>query len=129
MGNPASQEPPKAPEMKYCMSCGKQMPSDMNFCGHCGKEQLQTPKSDSFDRVAANVSTGTKSSDFAGGLLAIVVVIAALYLVANVLSWIFNGVTSAFDGQSGTEWFRDNHMYVIASIAIIGYWWRKLRGK
>ena len=30
-------------EMKYCMSCGKQMPSEMNFCGHCGKEQLPTP--------------------------------------------------------------------------------------
>ena len=29
MGNPVSQEPPKVPAMKYCMSCGKQMPPDM----------------------------------------------------------------------------------------------------
>lgn len=101
----------------------------MNFCGHCGKGQVPTSKSDASGRVAANVSTRGKSSDFAGGLLAIVVVVAMLYLVATVLSWIFNGVTSAFDGQSGTEWFRDYHMYVIASVAIIGYWWRKLRGR
>jgi len=129
MGNPASLEPPKAPVMKYCMSCGKQMPSEMNFCGHCGKEQLPTHKSDSSGRAAANVPTKAKSSDVAGGLLAIVVVVAVLYLVATIFSWIFDGVTSAFDGQSGTEWFRENHMYVIGAIAIIGYWWRKLRGR
>jgi hypothetical protein len=127
MGNPASQRPPNVPAMKYCMSCGKRMPSELNFCGHCGKEQLPTSKSASSGRAAANVSTGTKSSDVAGGLLAIVVVVALLYLVATIFSWVFNGVTSALDGQSGTEWFRENHIYVLASIAIIGYWWRKLR--
>jgi hypothetical protein len=129
MGNPASQAPPKVPAMKYCMSCGKQMPSEMNFCGHCGKEQHPTLKSDSSGRAAANAPTRAKSSDVAGGLLAMVVVVAVLYLVATIFLWIFNGVTSAFDGQSGTEWFRQYHTYVIGAIAIIGYWWRKLRGR
>ena len=129
MANSLTSTSAPSPEMKYCMKCGKQMPSEMNFCGHCGKEQLPTLKSDSSGRAAANVPTKTKSSDVAGGLLAIVVVIAVLYLVVTIFSWIFDGVTSAFDGQSGTEWFRQYHMYVIGAIAIIGYWWRKLRGR
>jgi predicted transcriptional regulator len=41
MGNPASQAPPKASVMKYCMICGKQILFDMNFCGYCGQSQLR----------------------------------------------------------------------------------------
>lgn len=82
MGNPASLEPPKVSAMKYCMSCGKQMPSEMNFCGHCGKEQLPTSKSASSGRAAANAPTAGKSSGISGGvLLAIVVVVLGGYLI------------------------------------------------
>ncbi len=39
MGNPVSPEPPKAPAMKYCISCGQQMLTDSKFCAHCGGQQ------------------------------------------------------------------------------------------
>jgi len=118
MGTPASQEPPNAPLMKYCMSCGKQMPSDMNFCGHCGRGQLPTSNSDSTGRGAANASTEGKSSAISGGvLLAIAVVALGGYLA-------FVGVTSIFNAIGQGEF----HAYYLGLIGLgIGALWRAFK--
>ena len=78
-------------EMKYCMSCGKQMPSEMNFCGHCGKGQLPTSNSDSAGRAAANSPTSSESSGISGGVpLAIAIVLLGGYLIIISLSAIWS---------------------------------------
>lgn len=118
MGNPASQEPRNAPAMKYCMSCGKRMPSEMNFCGHCGKEQLLTSKSDSSGRAAANVPTGGKSSAISGGLLLAIAVVALLGYLAII------GVTSIFNAIGQGEF----HAYYLVLICLgISALWRAFK--
>lgn len=47
MGNPISQGPSIALEMKYCADCGKQIPRTAEFCPHCGCRQLPPPRKDS----------------------------------------------------------------------------------
>jgi len=44
MASPASSEPLIAPDMKYCMDCGKQILRRAEICPHCGCRQLPPPR-------------------------------------------------------------------------------------
>jgi hypothetical protein len=85
---------------KFCVNCGKEIPSDMKFCGYCGRERLLTSKSDSSGGVAASVSPSGKRSSTSWGLIPTIVVVAiGGYLAIVALTSIFNAIAPEFSDQ------------------------------
>lgn len=113
---------------KYCIHCGKEIPSEMNFCGYCGKEQSPTLKPNPIDRIAATAFVGSKGPTSWGWLPKVVVAIVGGYIAITILVILFNFIADVLGQQQFISEGYINPLFYVIFIGI-PVLWREIRGK
>ncbi|MGO8789755.1 MAG: hypothetical protein ACLQVL_20545 [Terriglobia bacterium] len=110
MGNPAPQEPPVAPEMKYCMDCGQQILRRAEICPRCGCRQLPPPRAGLFGGATTPSSSSTASS-FGSDKTSKTVILLCL-------NFLWNGVGNLVVGdKNGWSYIFFNIIVFVVSLA------------
>ena len=88
----------------FCKNCGNEIKDEVKFCSKCGTEQvIHTDFPEKSDNETIENNTNAKNKPgIISYILAIVIIIALIWVVITGVRWVFSTVGSWLDGKDGT---------------------------